>query len=140
WRGPGRPMVLAAAAVYLLAFQEFELASLLLTTTWTVRLFDLQVGGMPLARTLPQVVLPVLCELLVLLPIIWALRYRADAQAERDRQTVMPRPAGRWLARGYLAIACWCTLAWPVWIIARESVQAPGVMAQLSTMREALAT
>lgn len=44
---------------FLLAFQEFELASLLTTDTWTVWLFDAQALGMSLRESFQRAVVPV---------------------------------------------------------------------------------
>src|SRR5690606_38084056 len=41
-----------AAIVFVVAFAEFEIASLLGVRTWTVWLFDAQVGGLALTETL----------------------------------------------------------------------------------------
>ncbi len=56
--GPGRVAIGAFVVVFLLAFQEFEIASLMGITTgdahspvsWTVWLFDQHAGGLPLER------------------------------------------------------------------------------------------
>lgn len=59
--------------VFLLMMQEFEIASLLQIPAWTVHLFDAQAGGlMPLA-TMRRLVLPVLIQLVVILPLMWSV-------------------------------------------------------------------
>ena len=58
--GPGRAAIGAFVVVFLLAFQEFEIASLMGVTagdahspvSWTVWLFDAHAGGVPLAESL----------------------------------------------------------------------------------------
>jgi ABC-type Fe3+ transport system permease subunit len=65
-RGPLRDAFPAAAIVFLMTFQEFETASLMGVTSWTVWLFDAQAGGLPLGESLRQSLLPTLSEAIVL--------------------------------------------------------------------------
>jgi len=79
--GPGRAAIAAFAVVFLLAFQEFEIASLMGITSgdahspvsWTVWIFDAHAGGLPLAESLRYALLPLGFELLVLLPALAVL-------------------------------------------------------------------
>ena len=101
-RGAGRTAGVAFAAVFLLAFGEFEMASLLGVERWTVRLFDAQVGGLALGASLRLVAPALVCELAVLglaLALVWP---RDGATPTRPRG----RRAGRW-AR----LAAWAELA-----------------------------
>lgn len=54
------------ALLFLLAFQEFEMASLLYRDSWTVWIFDAQAGGVPLLKTLSYLTGPLLIELVLL--------------------------------------------------------------------------
>ena len=110
-RGRGRSVAAAFAAVFLLAFGEFEIASLLEIRiglrqnvgTWTVWLYDLQAGGMPLARTLRYALLPVAIELvvvgLVLVLLLRQRRWGAGAPVDPVRQTKVRR------------VVAWCYVA-----------------------------
>ena len=79
--GPGRAAIAAFAVVFLLAFQEFEIASLMGITSgdahspvsWTVWIFDAHAGGLPLAESLRYALLPLGFELLILLPALAVL-------------------------------------------------------------------
>jgi ABC-type Fe3+ transport system permease subunit len=62
--------------MFLVAFQEFELASLIGRPAWTVWLFDAQVGGLALSESLRLVVEPVVCQIVVLLPLAWWISTR----------------------------------------------------------------
>ena len=64
--GRGRNLLLAWAAVFVLAFSDFELPSLLGTTSWTVTLFDAQVGGLPTATTLARAAWPLMIQIIVI--------------------------------------------------------------------------
>jgi iron(III) transport system permease protein len=79
--GSGRVAIGAFVVVFLLAFQEFEIASLMGITTgdahspvsWTVWLFDQHAGGLPLSESLSQVVTPLLFELAIVVPAVIVL-------------------------------------------------------------------
>src|SRR5262249_46000484 len=68
----------ATGIMFLLCFQEFELASLIGRPAWTVWLFDAQVGGLALAESLRRALFPVFCQLVVILPLV-AIVARARA-------------------------------------------------------------
>ena len=71
----------AFVVVFLLAFQEFEIASLMGITagdshspvSWTVWLFDAHAGGVPLSASLRYVLTPLVFELCVVLPALAVL-------------------------------------------------------------------
>jgi len=79
--GPGRAAIGAFVVVFLLAFQEFEIASLMGITavdahspvSWTVWLFDAHAGGVPLSESLRYVLTPLVFELCVVLPALAVL-------------------------------------------------------------------
>lgn len=63
----------AIGLMFLVAFQEFELASLIGRPAWTVWLFDAQVGGLALVESLRSALFPVVCQLAVLIPLVASL-------------------------------------------------------------------
>lgn len=63
------------ALLFLLAFQEFEMAALLYRDSWTVWIFDAQAGGVPVTKTLSFLTGPLLVELLLILGIVWILSH-----------------------------------------------------------------
>jgi hypothetical protein len=65
-RGPARNLVPAAALLFLIAFQEFEMASMMLVPTWTVWLFDAQTGGLLVSKALQYAALPLSFEVFLL--------------------------------------------------------------------------
>ena len=71
--------------VFLLAMQEFEIASLLQIPAWTVYLFDAQAGGLLPEATLNRLVLPVLVQMATLLLIAWSVRVHSRQAAPRWR-------------------------------------------------------
>jgi ABC-type Fe3+ transport system permease subunit len=60
--GCARGLVAAFALVFLCAFTEFEMASLMNVKTWTVALFDAHAGGLALGESLRRVIGPLLAE------------------------------------------------------------------------------
>jgi hypothetical protein len=96
--------------VFLVCFQEFELASLIARPAWTVWLFDAQVGGLALNESLRRALWPVLWQLLVVVPLIgWVVRSRGSA-AKHHPQSRPPSSVLHWtfwcLALSSLAIVC----------------------------------
>jgi iron(III) transport system permease protein len=77
-RGPGQPSIAAFAVIFLSAFQEFEIAALMGITagdvqspaSWTVWLFNWQAGGAPLSESLTFAMIPLIYELVVIVPVL----------------------------------------------------------------------
>ncbi len=74
----------AVGLMFLVSFQEFELASLIGRPAWTVWLFDAQVGGLALSESLRLVVLPVVCQIAVLAPAAWWILTSRSLSAPRN--------------------------------------------------------
>ncbi len=99
-RGPWRAAFPAAAVLFLLCFQEFEVASLMSIESWTVKLFDAQVGGVMLTRLMRLLVLPCLCQLVILGPLVLLATPGQFLPANPHEQLVSVRrwkPASVWL-------------------------------------------
>ncbi len=96
-RGPARTAATAFALTFLLAFQEFEIASLMAVRTWSVWLFDAQAGGLALRFSLLYGLPPFICEVVVLLPVAALLlrgrRLAAGLDAVRGRSSPWRRAA-----------------------------------------------
>jgi len=65
-RGAGAGPWVAGGLVFVLAFADFELASLWSVRTWTVAIFDAQIGGLALSETMRLAAWPLGVELAVL--------------------------------------------------------------------------
>jgi len=77
----------AVALMFLVAFQEFELASLIGRPAWTVWLFDAQVGGLGIAESLRLTTLPVVCQSIFLSPLLWTILTSRSNASSIDKHT-----------------------------------------------------
>ncbi len=124
-RGRARACLPAFAIVYVFAFQEFELAARLevivqtmsTPVTWTIRVFDAQVGGLPVGESLKLTLLPVLLLAAVLVPVLLVLatdRRKPVSAAPATRRLSKPGRLGTWI---YLALAVAAMCAVPAWLV-----------------------
>ncbi len=139
-RGPLRALLTAFAVLFLFVFQEFELASLMGTVSWTVWLFDAQAGGMFLSESLRLAILPMLIQLAILVPlIVFAMRSRSLPPTHLDRQ----RAAGTWQRAPLwvLAVAaCGAVLLTPFLLVGRDTVAGLGAVLRNPSMLTEIGT
>lgn len=119
WERSVRRSVPALGLMWFVLFQEFELAALLKTVSWADWLFVAQVGGLPLSTSWRLAVLPLLGELVVLLPIL-LLVTRSTGGWSREIPTP-PRALIAWMCRGYLAAAILLVCVVPIVLMLRTS-------------------
>ncbi|WP_417383491.1 hypothetical protein [Gimesia sp.] len=101
--------------LFLLAFQEFEIASLLYMNSWTVWIFDAQAGGVPVRETLAYLIGPLMIEVLLLAGVLYLLR--SLEQQPNYLQQHRYSKVNRWrqiLAVCYLAVATCCVVLVPL--------------------------
>lgn len=111
-RGPAVPAILAAAFMFLLAFGEFEMASLLGLRTWTVALFDAHTGGLALEDSFRLVRAPFLVEGLTLVGVYCLVLGKLMRCGEQPRPGFRAGCVGT-LAWIYLAVAAGVLTAIP---------------------------
>jgi hypothetical protein len=118
-RGPLRAAVPAVALVFLLAFQDYELPSLMGIKSWTVWMFDAQAGARDATTALHHIGWPLACELAVLLPAL-AVTLSNSVQPTAMAEPVWPltglRSAIVW---SYLVVSATLTAAIPIAITGR---------------------
>ncbi len=105
-RGPLRGVLPAGLLMFLLAFQEFELVSLVNATSWTVWLFDQQATGLPILETLRYGLFPLACQAAVIcgfVPMIF--KSRLDA-GRRELSSGPPSVISTGLLWGVLCAGC----------------------------------
>jgi ABC-type Fe3+ transport system permease subunit len=130
-RGPVRRVVPAFGVMFLLVFQEFEMASLMFATSWTVWLFDAHtLQGMYLSESLRLAAVPLMCEAAVLAPVLAMLladrRWPAAGGAPGRRPGAITRGA----LCVYLATAAVIVCGLPLWIVGRGMGDGLVVMAR----------
>jgi ABC-type Fe3+ transport system permease subunit len=113
----------ALALLFLVSFQNFELASLIGRPAWTVWLFDAQVGGLALRESLRLTVLPVVCQLGVLLPIAWWIITSRSLPATRRSPARPLSPTGRRMLPGILAASLALTVLVPLLLVGQGMLQ-----------------
>jgi len=114
-RGAGRSPWLAAGVVFLLAFADFELASLWSVKTWTVAIFDAQIGGLALGETLRLAAIPLAVQIALLALGAWN-RHDFAAVALREERSAS-RAAWTYLIASSLLIC-----AVPLGIVSAQAV------------------
>lgn len=119
-RGSARTVALAAAIVFLLAFGDFQLASLMSIPAWTVWVFDAQAGGLDLSSSLGYAMLPGAIEIAVLALAVGLLRGgKTDHGPQHPSHPSKPIvTATTWT---YLLIAAGIATAWPILYIGHDA-------------------
>jgi ABC-type Fe3+ transport system permease subunit len=124
---------LAGGVVFLFAFQEFDLATSWGIRSWTVALFDAQVGGLALGESL-QLALPALfVELAVITPLLVTIRRLQPRRKNRGQHSQRKS----WTALLPYAIAPALFVALPAWFVLRLGFEGiPAWMQNLTLARE----
>jgi len=120
-RGPVRSTLPAFAALFLLSFQEFEMASRLEATSWTVWLFDAQAGGLFLGESLRFAAVPLGCEIAVILPVLMLVLKSRRLPVVPDRFHKRMSLRVKSLLWVYLFIAVVIVFAVPLLLTGREA-------------------
>jgi iron(III) transport system permease protein len=115
--------------VFLLAFTDFELASLLSIKTWAVLLFDAHAGGLQLSESVRRATGPFCIELGLILALVFLARRTVPVMSASHGST----SRARWTLPLMTVIAI-VTSAWPIVKIFGQSIPGWGVM----TLRDAL--
>ena len=108
------PETAATSIMFLLAFQEFELASLLGVASWTVWLFDAHAGGLLLTESLRYTIMPLACELLILaitVSFVWRDFGKRSAAERFSAQQSTAAVRVLW-SYGLLTAVVFCLVPW----------------------------
>lgn len=81
WRGVGETLVGPASLLFVLSFQESELAALMQVAGWPERLFTDHVRGLPPTETLRLVIWPVFIQLPFVIPLMSRLGVAISSSA-----------------------------------------------------------
>ena len=99
--GCARGPIAAFAVVFLCAFAEFEMASLMGVKSWTVALFDGNAGGGVLSESLRRMLGPLLCEAAAVATVVIVLGKHRVKTTRRSATTTKTS----WFAWFYLIMA-----------------------------------
>ncbi len=127
-RGAGRGPLVAAALVFLLVFEEFDLATMWNVKTWTAALFDAQAGGLALSETWRLAGWPSGGALLAALAFAAALARRGWLGVSPDHRPP-PGRAGSTAGWTYLVLAAGLTAGWPLARLLPEAWAGIGALA-----------
>jgi ABC-type Fe3+ transport system permease subunit len=135
-RGPMQVWLPAASVMFLIAFQEAEVAALMQARGWTEWLFTRQAGLVDVAALLQHVAVLIGIQSIVCVPVLhWLQRSARESRATPDR----PRyRAGRgWCS--LLIAGCVLNVFIPAWLVLSEAVHGvPVLRQQPSFWREVL--
>jgi hypothetical protein len=129
--------VAAGSILFLLSFQEADLATLLQASTWTEWMFTRHAGGLALSETLRLMIVPVLIQLPFLVPVVlWIARQRPGTNEQIER-AIAPGRGGRWVCRCWVAGTLLLVCLIPLWQLVRGARQGlPVLWEQPSLPRE----
>ena len=106
WQGPIRRILPAMSLMSLVAFQEFELAALLQTPSWTDWFIVSQRVGLDRSEMLRQSIWPILVQAPLLVAVVhWFLRIRDQHPDQQESPTLNVTQARDWGIRIYLGLA-----------------------------------
>ncbi len=133
-RHAGPAPVIAGGLVFLIAFTDFELASLWSVKTWPVLLFDAHAGGLAPRESLRLILFPLLIEIAALAAIAATLRARACGQSWSSPSRRESLAAQAWLLGAATVVAII-----PTMLVATRAVAGwPVVFAHFALGREVL--
>lgn len=135
-RGPMQVWLPAGAVMFLIAFQEAEVAALMQARGWAEWLFTRQAGLVDVGTTLRYVGVLVGIQALVCVPVLkWLLRSAREGRPSEDRPR--RRAGGSWW--GVLVAGCVLDVVVPGWLVLSEAVRGvPVLWEQPSFWREML--
>ena len=129
--------VAAFAVVFLCAFAEFEMASLMVVKSWTVALFDAHAGGLALSESLRRMAWPLLCEAAAIATAFVVLGRRQVIPARR----IASDRSNHWFAWCYLLVAFAFVLVVPAAMVLWGAIRGFGLLMENFVLsREILAS
>ncbi|MBW3540958.1 MAG: hypothetical protein KY476_11860 [Planctomycetes bacterium] len=146
--GNARSLLPAGAVVFLIAFQEFEIGSLMSVTagtsstpvTWTGKLYDTQQLVPSAGATLRMAVLPVLIEAAVIVPVLAMLVRGGRLPAARAKPPAPPRWPVRIIAWVWAASALLVVVVLPAATVLEDLPSGLGSLGSQPALGRAVAT
>lgn len=116
--------VAAFAVVFLCAFAEFEMASLMVVKSWTVALFDAHAGGLALSESWRRMPGPLCCEVAAIATAFVVLGRRQIIPTRR----IQGNRLGHWLAWCDLVLAFGFVLIIPAAMVCWGTIRGFGLL------------
>jgi ABC-type Fe3+ transport system permease subunit len=127
-QGQFRGWAAAGALTFLLAFSEFEMASLMWIRGWPVALFDAHAGGLALGDSLRLAAVPALIEAAALAGAVALLvRTRPRMPGERGPLTALGQTV-RCVGRAYMFVAVAAVTLVPLAVVLRGAAEGMAVV------------
>ena len=145
WHGPIARALPALGLMAVVSFQEFELAALLMTTSWTDWFVAAERVGLNRGEMLRQTSWPLLMQLPVLLAIVWWLRRSVILQRGETSSGAEVVAIGRsnrvtcWFAAGYVASAFLVGCLVPLSLIGWRTIDGLSLLLRQRTQQMGLA-
>ena len=135
--GQGRLLLIAFAIIFVLVFGEFEITSRMGCQSWTVWLFDAQVGGMALSKTLTWLSLPASLSLLLLAWVFFVMPKHGTSQqiciSPKTKHMTLRKTC---LILWWLASMMVCIIIPWQWVLIPASKGMAGVIREMSILSE----
>ena len=112
----------AFVVVFILAFQEFEIASLTGVNAWTVELFDAHAGGLPWQDSLRLAALPFLVQIALVAMLLCKMMSRWFGVGQMGQVVPAFKARRRYAAWGAAAVCAAVVTLVPVVLVSREAV------------------
>ncbi len=145
WHGRVLRALPALGLMGIVAFQEFELAALLMTTSWTDWFVAAERVGLSRSEMLRQTSWPLLMQLPVLLAIVWwmrrtAVRWRGETANETEAVAgSRSKRVTSWFASGYITVALVVGCLIPLSLIGWRTVEGLSLLLRQRTQQMGLA-
>lgn len=122
--GSGGQRLAIGAVVFVWAFQEFEVASLMRRPAWTVWIFDAQASGAFLSRTLSYATVPALVQLPAVVTVVALLRRLACWRGPDVHSDGLPDGCGvvgrRCTPAAFACCAVALLIVVPLWLLSGD--------------------
>lgn len=124
----------AASVMFLLAFQESEIATLMQASGWTEWLFTRFSLGLQTSAALKALILPVMIQLAVISAALWIVATSGSEQNSFAQAPAQGAGSRRWLAVCYLMAAIALLVGVPGFIVLQGTWEGLGILRAHSTL------
>lgn len=124
----------AGTVMFLLAFQESEVATLMQASGWTEWLFTRYVGGLTMPAALRVLVLPVMLQLSVMAIALWVVSTASTNQHEEVSASSASHQGQRWALHSFVSLALFALAGVPGSVVLRGTLSGFSVLSAHPTL------